>query len=78
MKHDQFWILATHLEMGVLTTRHDSGMIMFKLKKERLAFVMQGGILYYIKEQYLHPYDFSTYKDNLLISIHSQSAMLRQ
>jgi coatomer protein complex subunit alpha (xenin) len=71
MKHDHFWILATYLEMSVLATRHDSGIIMFKLKRERLAFVMQGGILYYIKEQHLHPYDFSTQKDNLLISIHN-------
>jgi len=64
--------------MNVLATRHDSGMIMFKLKRERLAFVMQGGVLYYIKEQHLHPYDFSTQKDNLLILIHSQSTMLQQ
>lgn len=52
--------------MSVLATRHDSGMIMFKLKRERLAFVMQGGVLYFIKEQHLHPYDFSAEKDNLL------------
>lgn len=64
--------------MNVLATRHDSGMIMFKLKRERLAFVMQGGVLYYIKEQHLHPYDFSTQKDNLLILIHSQSTLLQQ
>jgi coatomer protein complex subunit alpha (xenin) len=63
--------LDTLLRNECLATRHDNGIIMFKLKRERLAFVMQGGILYYIKEQHLHPYNFSTQKDNLLISIHN-------
>ncbi|KAK7350197.1 hypothetical protein VNO77_08447 [Canavalia gladiata] len=38
-KHDRFWILATHPEMNLLASNHDSGKIVFKLERERPAFV---------------------------------------
>ncbi|GJT90888.1 coatomer subunit alpha-1 [Tanacetum coccineum] len=34
-EHDQFWILACHPEMNLFAAGHDSGMIVFKLKRER-------------------------------------------
>nr|POE59784.1 coatomer subunit alpha-3 [Quercus suber] len=37
-EHDQFWILASHPEMNLLAAGHDSGMIVFKLERERPAF----------------------------------------
>ncbi|CAM6027816.1 unnamed protein product [Sphagnum balticum] len=73
-EHDRFWILAAHPEMNVLAAGHDSGMIVFKLERERPAFAVQGGTLYYIKERYLRTYDFSSQKDNPLISIRRPGA----
>jgi coatomer protein complex subunit alpha (xenin) len=73
-EHDRFWILAAHPEMNVLAAGHDSGMIVFKLERERPAFAVQGGTLYYIKERYLRTYDFSAQKDNPLISIRRPGA----
>jgi len=66
--------LAAHPEMNVLAAGHDSGMIVFKLERERPAFAVQGGTLYYIKERYLRTYDFSAQKDNPLISIRRPGA----
>lgn len=37
-----------------------SGMIVFKLERERPAFATHGSQLYYIKERYIRCYDFST------------------
>lgn len=37
-----------------------SGMIVFKLERERPAFATHGSQLYYIKERYIRCFDFST------------------
>lgn len=39
-----------------------SGMIVFKLERERPAYATHGNILYYIKDRYLRTYDFATGK----------------
>lgn len=68
-EHDRFWILAAHPEMNLLAAGHDSGMIVFKLERERPAYVVYGGSLLYIKDRYLRTYEFATQKDNPLIPI---------
>ncbi len=73
-EHDRFWILAVHPEMNVLAAGHDSGMIVFKLERERPAFAVQGGSLFYIKDRHLRTYDFSAQKDNPLISLRRPGA----
>lgn len=68
-EHDRFWILAAHPDMNLLAAGHDSGMIVFKLERERPAYAVHGGVLYYVKERYLRTYDFASTRDNPLISI---------
>nr|KYP60664.1 Coatomer subunit alpha-2 [Cajanus cajan] len=62
-EHDRFWILAAHPEMNLLAAGHDSGMIVFKLERERPAFVVSGDSLFYTKERFLCVYEFSTQRD---------------
>ncbi|KAI7840084.1 hypothetical protein COHA_006214 [Chlorella ohadii] len=68
-EHDRFWILTAHPEVNLLAAGHDSGMIVFKLERERPAFATHGSQLYYIKERYIRCYDFSTQRDNPLVAI---------
>lgn len=68
-EHDRFWILAAHPEMNLLAAGHDSGMIVFKLERERPAYAVHGATLYYVKERYIRTYDFTSGRDNPLISI---------
>ncbi|ERM96351.1 coatomer subunit alpha-1 [Amborella trichopoda] len=68
-EHDRFWILAAHPEMNLLAAGHDSGMIVFKLERERPAFAVSGDSLYYIKDRFLRCYEFSSQKDNQVIPI---------
>ncbi|KAJ7564293.1 hypothetical protein O6H91_02G011500 [Diphasiastrum complanatum] len=68
-EQDRFWILAAHPEMNLLAAGHDSGMIVFKLERERPAYVVFGGTLYYVKDRFIRSYDFASAKDNQLISI---------
>ncbi|URE07335.1 hypothetical protein MUK42_20287 [Musa troglodytarum] len=68
-EHDRFWILAAHPEMNLLAAGHDSGMIVFKLERERPAFSVSGDTLFYVKDRFLRLYEFSTQKDNQVVPI---------
>ncbi|KAL5726011.1 hypothetical protein ACHQM5_009084 [Ranunculus cassubicifolius] len=68
-EHDRFWVLAFHPEMNLLAAGHDSGMIVFKLERERPAFAVSGDSLYYVKDRFLRVYDFYSQKDTQLIPI---------
>ena len=78
-EHDRFWILAAHPELNLLAAGHDSGMIVFKLERERPAFSVSVDSLYYVKDRFLRLYEFSTQKDTQVIPIRRPgSAALNQ
>jgi coatomer protein complex subunit alpha (xenin) len=78
-EHDRFWILASHPEMNLLAAGHDSGMIVFKLERERPAFSVSGDSIYYVKDRFLRSYEFSTQRDTQVMSIRRPvSASLNQ
>jgi hypothetical protein len=61
-------ISIVHIEYAV--SLHDcSGMIVFKLERERPAYAAHGGTLYYIKDRYLRSYEFATQRDNPLMTV---------
>ena len=68
-EHDRFWILAAHPELNLLAAGHDSGMIVFKLERERPAYTSHGGTLFFVKDRYLRAYDYASGRDNPLVSI---------
>ncbi|XP_022948234.1 coatomer subunit alpha-1-like [Cucurbita moschata] len=68
-EHDRFWILTAHPEMNLLAAGHDSGMIVFKLERERPAFATSGDSLFYVKDRFLRLYEFSTQKDSQVIPV---------
>eukprot|EP00934_Nitzschia_sp_Nitz4_P007542 Nitzschia sp. Nitz4//scaffold198_size39746//24020//28043//NITZ4_007604-RA/size39746-augustus-gene-0.29-mRNA-1//1//CDS//3329540527//7532//frame0 len=56
---DRFWILAGHRSQNLLAAGHDSGMIVFKLERERPASASgPSNQLYYVRgrELFLHDY----------------------
>ncbi|KAI4299844.1 hypothetical protein L6164_033268 [Bauhinia variegata] len=68
-EHDRFWILAAHPEMNLLAAGHDSGMIVFKLERERPAFAVSGDSLFYTKDRFLRFYEFSVQRDTQVLPI---------
>ena len=62
-----------------------SGMIVFKLERERPAYATHGTMLYYVKDRHLRSYDFTNQRDTALITIrrpgvtgiHSASGILQ-
>ncbi|KAL7085956.1 hypothetical protein ACP275_14G309100 [Erythranthe tilingii] len=73
-EHDRFWILAAHPEMNLLAAGHDSGMIVFKLERERPAFSVTADSVFYVKDRFLRTFDYSTQKDTQLIPIRRPGA----
>lgn len=68
-EHDRFWILACHPEMNLFAAGHDSGMIVFKLERERPAFSISGDSMFYAKDRFLKFYEFSTQKETQVMPI---------
>ncbi|XP_031268986.1 coatomer subunit alpha-2-like [Pistacia vera] len=68
-EHDRFWILASHPEMNLLAAGHDSGLIVFKLERERPAFAVSGDYMFHVKDRFLRCYKFSTQSDTQVILI---------
>jgi len=61
-ENDRFWILAAHKHQNLLAAGHDSGMIVFKLERERPAHDVSlgDGRLYYVKGRELLVHDYGT------------------
>ncbi len=72
-EHDRFWILAAHPENNLFAAGHDSGLIVFKLERERPAYVSHKGTLFYVKDRYLRTYDFASARDVPVMSIRRSS-----
>nr|NVI69579.1 coat protein (coatomer) alpha [Cucujiformia] len=68
-EHERFWVLTSHPNLNLFAAGHDSGMIIFKLERERPAYTVHGNLLYYVKERFLRKLDFSTSKDVPVIQI---------
>lgn len=72
-EHDRFWIMAAHPTLNLFAAGHDSGMVVFKLERERPAYAIHGNLLYYVKERYLRKLDFTTQKDRAIIQLRGGS-----
>lgn len=68
-EHDRFWVLATHPNLNLFAAGHDSGLIVFKLERERPAFSVFQDTLYYVRDKYVRSYDFTSGADLGLLSI---------
>eukprot|EP00184_Porphyridium_aerugineum_P008209 CAMPEP_0184692534 /NCGR_PEP_ID=MMETSP0313-20130426/977_1 /TAXON_ID=2792 /ORGANISM="Porphyridium aerugineum, Strain SAG 1380-2" /LENGTH=1312 /DNA_ID=CAMNT_0027150371 /DNA_START=407 /DNA_END=4345 /DNA_ORIENTATION=+ len=70
---DRFWILAVHPEINLIAAGHDSGMVVFKLERERPAFSCTAGNLVYVKDRYLRSLDFDNGRDVPLLALSVKS-----
>ncbi|KAI8815873.1 coatomer WD associated region-domain-containing protein [Fimicolochytrium jonesii] len=68
-EHDRFWIMAAHPELNLFAAGHDTGLIVFKLERERPAHATHQNMLYYVKDKFLRSHDFQTGNDVPLITI---------
>ncbi|KAG0154142.1 hypothetical protein PDIDSM_1522 [Penicillium digitatum] len=56
---DRFWVIAAHPEMNLFAAGHDTGVMVFKLERERPASAIHQNQLFYItKDKHVKSYDF--------------------
>ncbi|KAN0034721.1 hypothetical protein ACTFIV_001253 [Dictyostelium citrinum] len=68
--HDRFWTLASHPNQNLFAAGHDSGMIVFKLERERPLFVQNGDSgVFYLKKKHFSSLDFQTGRSVVLFNI---------
>ncbi|KAJ9196915.1 hypothetical protein DTO164E3_4250 [Paecilomyces variotii] len=57
---DRFWVIAAHPEINLFAAGHDTGVMVFKLERERPASaVYQNQVFYITKEKHIKSYDFA-------------------
>jgi len=68
-ENDRFWVMTAHPNLNLFAAGHDSGMVIFKLERERPAHAVHGNLLYYVKERFLRKLDFITSKDTAVMEL---------
>lgn len=68
-ENDRFWILAAHSHQNLLAAGHDSGMIVFKLERERPACGSHADCMFYVKDKYLRVLEYSSGRDTPALSL---------
>lgn len=72
---DRFWIMCAHPEQNLFAAGHDSGLIVFKLEHERPAYCVYGDTLYYVKDRFLHAFNFKQGKSTAVMNIRRKSGL---
>lgn len=47
---DRFWIMAAHKTQNLIAAGHDSGAVVFKLRRERIPCAMASSLCFYLKD----------------------------
>ncbi|KAG1111490.1 hypothetical protein G6F42_015016 [Rhizopus arrhizus] len=63
-EHDRFWVLTSHPALNLFAAGHDSGLIVFKLERERPAFQISQNQLYHINKGVLRGQDANSSASN--------------
>ncbi|RYG57067.1 hypothetical protein EON66_01305 [archaeon] len=69
---DRFWTLTVHPTQNLIAAGHDSGMIVFKLERERPPYAVLGNQVFYVRERYLRRNVVGTGADVPLLSLRSR------
>eukprot|EP00922_Rhytidocystis_sp_ex-Travisia-forbesii_P020210 GHVS01029784.1.p1 GENE.GHVS01029784.1~~GHVS01029784.1.p1 ORF type:complete len:1266 (-),score=169.97 GHVS01029784.1:250-3756(-) len=59
-ENDRFWILTAHQHTNLIAVGHDSGMVVFKLDRERPPAACIGSNLFFVKDKYIQLQDVRT------------------
>lgn len=65
-ENDRFWLVGCHPNINLFATCHDSGVMIFKLERERPAHTIFQNKLYYVNgEKQVQSYDFMKKENSL-------------
>lgn len=59
-ENDRFWVIASHPNLNLFAAGHDSGVMVFKLERERPASTTYQNQLFYVtRDKHVRSYDFT-------------------
>lgn len=65
-EHDRFWLIASHPTISLFAACHDSGIMVFKLERERPAHTIFQNKLYYVNgEKQIQTFDINKQENSL-------------
>ncbi|MCP9264240.1 Coatomer subunit alpha [Dirofilaria immitis] len=73
--NDRFWVLAVHPTLNMFAAGHDSGMIVFKIERERPAYCIHENLVFYVKDRQLRRLDLTNNKDVAIVQLRSSKLM---
>ncbi|KAI0230835.1 hypothetical protein L0F63_007459 [Massospora cicadina] len=63
---DRYWVMAAHPHLNLMAAGHDSGLLVFKLQRERPAMHVSPNTLVYVRDNHVRVHNFSTGSDQPL------------
>ncbi|VIO97225.1 coatomer alpha subunit, putative [Brugia malayi] len=73
--NDRFWVLAAHPTLNMFAAGHDSGMMVFKIERERPAYSVHENLVFYVKDRQLRRLDLTNNKDVALVQLRGSKLM---
>ncbi|KAI3389460.1 hypothetical protein SNEBB_011477 [Seison nebaliae] len=71
---DRFWVLTAHPTLNLFAAGHDNGCVVFKLERERPAYIVHTNKMFYVKDRYIRCLNFDTDKDTAIILMRNHAA----
>ncbi|KAJ3365612.1 hypothetical protein GGF32_008745 [Allomyces javanicus] len=68
-ENDRFWVLVAHPHINLFAAGHDSGLIVFKLERERPAMALAQSSLVFVQGQHLVQYDLQSKQEKTLVQV---------
>lgn len=69
LETDRFWFLTAHPRLSYFAAAHDTGLVVFKLARERPPSVAHKTTLFYVKDRSLRAFNLENGRDTALIAL---------
>ncbi|OMJ25613.1 Coatomer subunit alpha [Smittium culicis] len=77
-ENDRFWCITLHPNINLFAAGHDSGLIVFKLERERTPFSVHNNSLLYIKDSNIRLLDLASNADSAIVTMQSKQNNIPQ
>ena len=74
-EHDRFWTLVSHPSRNLLAAGHDTGLIVFKLHRERPAMMQMKNTLYFVNDNNVCSYDYASGREQNVLTLQRRNSL---
>ncbi|KAJ9057030.1 hypothetical protein DSO57_1026341 [Entomophthora muscae] len=70
---DRYWVMAAHPHLNLVAAGHDSGLVVFKLQRERPAMQITQDTLMYVRDNHIRVHNFNSGSDQPIQALRKQT-----